>query len=61
MRATAIAVLITAMSLRIAAAENSQDESARITDWRAKRLASLTSETGWLTPDRAVLAQGRRE
>lgn len=26
------------------------DENARIAEWRAKRLASLTSETGWLTP-----------
>ncbi len=34
----------------IAAGDNPQDEYARITDWRAKRLASLTSETGWLTP-----------
>ena len=42
---------LTAMiSLGIAAADNSQDENARIADWRAKRLASLTSETGWLTP-----------
>jgi uncharacterized protein (DUF1684 family) len=29
---------------------NAQEEAARIADWRAKRLASLTSETGWLTP-----------
>ena len=48
--AAAIVVLTAAMSLRIAAAENSQDEYARIADWRAKRLASLTGETGWLTP-----------
>ncbi len=26
------------------------DESTQVADWRAKRLASLTSETGWLTP-----------
>jgi len=38
------------MSLRSAAADDSQDENARIADWRAKRLASLTGETGWLTP-----------
>ena len=48
--AAAIVALTAAMSLGIAAAENSQDENARIADWRAKRLASLTSETGWLTP-----------
>lgn len=48
--AAAIVALTAAMSLRIAAAENLQDEYARIADWRAKRLASLTSETGWLTP-----------
>jgi uncharacterized protein (DUF1684 family) len=50
MRAAAIVLLTAAMSLRMVAAENSQDEYARVTDWRAKRLASLTSETGWLTP-----------
>ena len=49
-RASAIVLLTAAMSVRIAAAENSQDEYARVADWRAKRLASLTSETGWLTP-----------
>jgi hypothetical protein len=48
--AAAIVALTAAMSLRIAAAENLQDEHARVADWRAKRLASLTSETGWLTP-----------
>ena len=48
--AAAIVALTAAMSLRIATAEISQDEYARITDWRVKRLASLTSETGWLTP-----------
>jgi uncharacterized protein (DUF1684 family) len=47
--------LAAAISPQIAAAENAQDEnaqdeSARFADWRAKRLASLTSETGWLTP-----------
>src|SRR5208283_2616817 len=42
--AAAIVALTAAMSLRIATAENSQDEYARITDWRVKRLASLTSE-----------------
>ena len=50
MRASAIVLLAAAMSAHIAAAENSQDEYARVADWRAKRLASLTSETGWLTP-----------
>ncbi len=34
----------------IAAADAAQDEHTRIIDWRARRLASLTSETGWLTP-----------
>ena len=48
--AAAIVALTAAMFLRIAAAENLQEESARILDWRAKRLASLTSATGWLTP-----------
>ena len=48
--AAAIAALTAAMSLRSAAAENSQVENARIADWRAKRLASLSSATGWLTP-----------
>jgi uncharacterized protein (DUF1684 family) len=33
-----------------APAAGAQDESARIADWRAHRLASLTSETGWLSP-----------
>ena len=50
MRAAAIVLLTSALSLRLVAAENSQDEYARVADWRAKRLASLTSETGWLTP-----------
>ena len=51
MRAAAVVIALTAaMSLRIGAAENSQGEQARITDWRAQRLVSLTSETGWLTP-----------
>ncbi|MGB6355362.1 MAG: DUF1684 domain-containing protein, partial [Steroidobacteraceae bacterium] len=48
--AAAIVAVTAALSLGIAAAANSQDENARITDWRVKRLASLTSETGWLTP-----------
>ena len=50
MRAAAVILLTAAISLHVAAAEKSQDEHARIDDWRAKRLASLTSETGWLTP-----------
>src|SRR5580658_8870194 len=50
MRAAAIVLVTAAVSVHIAAAEKSQDEHARIADWRAKRLASLTSETGWLTP-----------
>jgi uncharacterized protein (DUF1684 family) len=48
--AAAIVALGAVISLPLAAAENSQDENARIADWRAKRLASLTSATGWLTP-----------
>jgi len=48
--AMALVALSMAMSLRIAAADNVQNESARVADWRAKRLAALTSETGWLTP-----------
>src|SRR5271156_4142624 len=36
--ATAIVALTAAMFLHVAAAENSQDEYARIADWRAKRL-----------------------
>ena len=39
-----------AATVALAAAESPQDETARIADWRAKRLASLTGETGWLTP-----------
>jgi uncharacterized protein len=51
MRAAAVIVALTAaMSLRTAGADNVQDEHARMADWHAKRLASLTSETGWLTP-----------
>jgi len=42
--------LSAAMPLRAATAENAQDESVHIAAWRAQRLASLTSETGWLTP-----------
>jgi uncharacterized protein len=38
------------MSLGIATAGDWRNDDARIADWRAKRLASLTSETGWLTP-----------
>jgi uncharacterized protein (DUF1684 family) len=48
--AAATVVLFAAMSPRMAGAETAQDESARVADWRATRLASLTSETGWLTP-----------
>jgi uncharacterized protein (DUF1684 family) len=51
MRATAAIVALTAaMCPRVTLADNSQTESARIADWRAERLASLTSATGWLTP-----------
>src|ERR1700689_1154638 len=49
--ALALVALIAAMSRSLGAdAQSSRDESARIAEWRAKRLASLTSETGWLTP-----------
>jgi hypothetical protein len=51
MRAAATILALTAVtSLHTAAAEIPHDESASISDWRAKRLSSLTSETGWLTP-----------
>ncbi len=50
LRATAAIVALTAAMCTRTAAENLQDESARIADWRAQRLASLTSATGWLTP-----------
>jgi uncharacterized protein (DUF1684 family) len=46
----AIVLLSTAITLRMAAADDLQDENSRIDAWRAKRLASLTGETGWLTP-----------
>jgi uncharacterized protein (DUF1684 family) len=48
--AATIAAFAAVAFLRIAAAENPQDEATHIADWRAKRVASLTSETGWLTP-----------
>ena len=48
--AASIVALTAATSLTLAAADDLQNEHARIVDWRAKRLASLTSETGWLTP-----------
>jgi uncharacterized protein (DUF1684 family) len=48
--AAAIAVLSVVMCANLAAATDSVDENGRIADWRAKRLASLTGETGWLTP-----------
>jgi len=48
--ALAALVALAAMPLSVAAAGNVQDEYARIADWRARRLASLTGETGWLTP-----------
>ena len=46
----ALVALTAAMSVSVGAADDPQDEAARIADWRAKRLASLTSATGWLTP-----------
>ena len=48
--AAAIVALTAALPSGLAAADNSQGEDARIAEWRAKRLASLTGETGWLTP-----------
>ncbi len=52
--AAAIAALAVTLSLGAAAAAGPGagvgDENARVADWRSKRLASLTSETGWLTP-----------
>jgi len=49
--ATAMTLLLSAaMSVSRASAETSGDESTRIANWRAERLASLTSATGWLTP-----------
>jgi uncharacterized protein (DUF1684 family) len=50
-RAAALLVALAAvMGSTIAAAVDAQDESARIAEWRSERLASLTGETGWLTP-----------
>jgi len=46
----AIVVLAVAIFVGVAAGADAGGENARIADWRAKRLASLTSETGWLTP-----------
>jgi hypothetical protein len=51
--AVAIAVLTVVISVgaaAVAAVADPGDENARIAGWRAKRLASLTSATGWLTP-----------
>jgi uncharacterized protein (DUF1684 family) len=48
--AAAIVAFGVAISHTGASAENPRDDSARVAEWRAKRLASLTSETGWLTP-----------
>jgi len=48
--AAAVVALSAAMSAGVAAPVGPQDENARVAEWRAKRLASLTSETGWLTP-----------
>ncbi len=51
MRAAAtIAMLTATISVGVAAPSDSGEENARVSDWRAKRLASLTSDTGWLTP-----------
>jgi uncharacterized protein (DUF1684 family) len=48
--AALIWALTAAMSSQLAGAATTEDESARIAEWRAKRLAALTSATGWLTP-----------
>jgi hypothetical protein len=51
MRMAATVVALGALlSLRSGAAESAPDARAENADWRAKRLASLTGETGWLTP-----------
>jgi uncharacterized protein (DUF1684 family) len=51
LRATAALVALSAaLSTGLVAADPVQDDAARVDAWRAKRLASLTSETGWLTP-----------
>ncbi len=50
-RTAAAIIALTAMaSLRAPAAEDVQADATRNAAWRAQRLASLTSETGWLTP-----------
>ncbi len=48
--AAAGAVLCVALAPRLVVADPAQDDAARVEAWRAQRLASLTSETGWLTP-----------
>jgi uncharacterized protein len=42
--------LAMASHLAMAAGADPGDEAARVAQWRAERLASLTGETGWLTP-----------
>jgi uncharacterized protein len=46
----AMLALTAALSFRMAGADGMQDEDAKVANWRAQRLASLTSSTGWLTP-----------
>jgi uncharacterized protein len=49
-RILALALLAVATAAAaVAAAPAGEDEAAAITRWRAERLASLTSATGWLT------------
>jgi uncharacterized protein (DUF1684 family) len=48
--AAAVTLAVATMSFAVAAAADSTHEDARIAQWRAERLKSLTSETGWLTP-----------
>jgi uncharacterized protein (DUF1684 family) len=45
-----IVALTAMMSFGTVAAESSPHEDSRIMAWRGQRLASLTGETGWLTP-----------
>jgi uncharacterized protein (DUF1684 family) len=48
--AASVVALGAMLCLRSGAAGSLADETTHNAEWRAKRLASLTSETGWLTP-----------
>ena len=51
LRAVALVMTLSApLSQCVAAGDTPQDDAAQVAAWRAKRLASLTSATGWLTP-----------